>query len=416
MSPERLRGRHCWDESGTGTEGTEPDLAARAAPVDERVVEHVRERALATGTSLSGADLAGAVRASGLVVGSGSAARVVRMLQEDLQGLGPLQEFAEQPGTTDVLVDGAGRVWTDSADGLAETGFVFASPEDVRRLAVRLVASGGRRLDDAQPFADVVAGRYRIHAVLPPVATEGPLLSVRVKRAAAARLVDILPGGAGDPWLAPLRAVVTARLNFLISGGTGTGKTTLLAAMLAEAGPDERLLIVEDSRELSPDHPHVVGLQCRSGNIEGSGGVGLPELVRQALRMRPDRLIVGECRGAEVGDFLAAMNTGHDGAGGTLHASAAAAVPARLAAMGALAGLSPAAVAVQAGSAIDLVVHMERSGGRRRPVGIGLLEPAGDGLAIESAWQEGPGGVAGPGPAAGRLGDLLARRGVPWTG
>jgi pilus assembly protein CpaF len=402
-----VRGRRRWRPSAQDERGG----------IDARVVEEVRNRALDGGGRLSGPDLAGAVRASGLVVGSGSAAHVIRMLQEDLRGLGPLQEVADRPGTTDVLVDAAGGVWSDGPDGLLPSGVVFDDPDDVRRLAVRLAGAGGRRLDDAQPFADVVMGSYRIHAVLPPVSTGGPLISIRIRGERSGTLADALSGRSRDVWFPTLRAVVAARMNFLVSGGTGTGKTTLLGGMLAEVPPTERILLVEDAQELAPDHPHVVGVQCRGGNIEGAGAVGMAELVRQALRMRPDRLVVGECRGAEVRDFLAAMNTGHDGAGGTIHASSAGAVPARLAAMGALAGMSPAAVAIQAGSALDLVVHMSRSNGERRPVQLSRLLRRGDEtLATEPVCLLGGHGGLVPGAGAEWFRAALAERGVepPW--
>lgn len=401
----RRHGRRSWSAG--------PPAATEA--VDARVLEEVRNRALRGPGELSGADLAGAVRASGLVVGSGSAARVIQLLQEDLRGLGPLQEAADQDGTTDVLVDAHGLVWSDGANGLAATGMRFAEADDVRRLAVRLAAAGGRRLDDAQPFADVVVGRYRIHAVLPPVSTGGPLLSVRIRSSVSPRLDALMSGTRADAWIPVLRAIVAARLNFLVSGGTGSGKTTLLGAMLAEADPAERLLIVEDSQELAPAHPHVVGLQCRAGNIEGAGEVGMADLVRHALRMRPDRLVVGECRGSEIRDFLAAMNTGHDGAGGTIHASSTAAVPARLAAMGALAGMSAEAVAVQASSALDLVVHVARADGQRGPVRLSRIKPA-PGPSLDTEVVAETDGACGIryGPAAPWLRDELIARSVPW--
>lgn len=399
-------GRRRWDPQASA-QPTGPGL-------DKRLLEEVRRRALTGQGPLTGADLADAVRASGLVVGSGSAAQVIRLLQEDLQGLGPLQAIADEPGTTDVLVDADGLVWRDCEEGLRRTSLQFTEPERIRALAVRLAASGGRRLDGAQPFADVVVGRYRIHAVLPPISAGGPLISVRVRAGKSAGLEAILPGGTSNPWHPVLIAVVRARLNFLVSGGTGSGKTTLLGALLGESAPTERLLIVEDARELEPDHPHVVNLQCRTGNIEGAGAVGMTDLVRQALRMRPDRLVVGECRGAEVSDFLTAMNTGHDGAGGTVHASSAAAVPARLAALAALSGMTGTALAVQAASALDLVIHMGRMGGRRTPLELGRLVPDGSGfLTVSPVLQLGADRALQPGPSAGWLAGLLAERSVP---
>ena len=425
--PAPRRGRRAWSSAAL----TAP---ASAGPRDERLLEEVRGRAAAGNGRLSGADLAGAVRSSGLAVGRGSAQRAVRRLQEDLHGLGPLQAFADEPGTTDVLVDGSGAVWVDGTGGLRPTGIRLADPDEVRALAVRLAAAGGRRLDDAVPFADVVLGRYRIHTVLPPVSTGGPLVSVRIRHPGGMALEQALPDGAADAWFGPLRSVVAARLNFLVSGGTGSGKTTLLGAMLSAADPAERLLLVEDAQELAPEHPHVVGIQCRTGNVEGAGQVTLTDLVRQALRMRPDRLVVGECRGAEVREFLGAMNTGHDGAGGTIHASSAGAVPARLAAMGALSGMGPEAVALQAASALDLVVHMARLRGRRMPVEIGRLVhrsdaagggegrgaghgaekgPAAVGLAVVTVARRTSDGRVELGPAAEWFRHALAERSVP---
>lgn len=172
-----------------------------------------------------------------------------------------------------------------------------------------------------------------------------------------------------------MRAIATQQMNFLVTGGTGSGKTTLLQAMLAEVGAQQRLIIVEDSQELQVNHPHAVSLQTRAANVESAGLVELKDLVIQALRMRPDRLIVGECRGEEIRDFLAAINTGHQGAAGTLHANNPESVPARLAALGALAGWSVQATSLQASSALDLIIHLSRGEhGRRGPVALGTLE------------------------------------------
>lgn len=405
QAPARpARGRRSWGNPDPGD----------GAGIDQRVLDAVRNRVSGGNRQLSGADLAGAVRASGLVVGSGSAAKVIRMLQEDLRGLGPLQRIADVPGTTDVLVDAAGLVWSDGRQGLAPTDLRFAEPEEVRRLAVRLAAAGGRRLDDAQPFADVVLGRYRIHSVLPPVSAGGPLISIRVRSAGPACLGSVLSGGSTSPWHPVMRAIVRGRLNFLVSGGTGSGKTTLLGAMLGEAAPNERLLVVEDAQELAPAHPHVVSVQCRTGNVEGAGRIGMADLVRQALRMRPDRLVVGECRGAEIREFLAAMNTGHDGAGGTIHASSASAVPARLAAMAALADMSPQSVAIQASSALDLVIHMERNGQQRAPRQLCRLRGTSRStLEMQTVLEQDASGGLLPGPAAEWFIRTLSARSIP---
>ncbi len=214
----------------------------------------------------------------------------------------------------------------------------FADDGEVRRLAQRLAAVVGRRLDDSSPFVDArLADGTRVHAVLASVAAPGTCLSLRVPAARTFSLADCVAGGSVSPAAAGvLRRVVEQRLAFLISGGTGSGKTTLLAALLGLVGPRQRIVIVEDSRELNPAHPHVVRLEGRPVNAEQRGAITLTDLVRQALRMRPDRLVVGEVRGAEIADLLTAMNTGHEGGCGTVHANSAADVPARLEALAAL--------------------------------------------------------------------------------
>ena len=295
-------------------------------------------------------------------------------LTDDLTGLGPLAAPARAPGVTDVLVDGSGTIWTDGLDGLRDTGRCLPA-DDARRLAVRLLAQGGRRLDEGQPFGDAQVTGARVHAILPPLASGGTQISVRLAAPEPPRLEDLARRWPhGTQWLAALRELLHSRANLLISGATGSGKTTLLSAVLSEVPADERIITVEDTRELRPRHGHVVSLQARSGNSEGAGTVELSELVRQALRMRPDRLVVGECRGAEVADFLAAMNTGHRGAAGTLHANSASDVPARLQAMGALAGLGSEALALQASSAVDAVLHLERTDAGRHPVELAVVD------------------------------------------
>ncbi|WRH26537.1 TadA family conjugal transfer-associated ATPase [Arthrobacter sp. JZ12] len=344
------------------------------------MVEQVRDAVLSEASPVTGARLAAAVQSTGRLLGSEGAFRTLDRVRAELQGLGPLQRFAEDPAVTDILVNGPGAVWVDDGNGLHRTDLTFPTDAEVRALATRLVAAGGRRLDDGSPCVDVRLDRYRVHAVLPPLSTVGTLLSVRIQRQRHFSFDELVAGGAMDSSTATvLRQIVQRRLNFLISGATGTGKTTLLSALLSLSSPHERLVTVEDSAELSPAHPHVIGLQARHGNVEGSGAVGLAELVRQALRMRPDRLVVGECRGAEVRELLTAMNTGHDGAGGTIHANSASSVPARLAALAALAGMDAGPLAQQAASALDVIVHVVRSGGGRTVQEIGVLQRAADG-------------------------------------
>ncbi|WP_304661092.1 TadA family conjugal transfer-associated ATPase [Arthrobacter sp. zg-Y844] len=338
------------------------------------LLARVRDRMLARSEPVTGARLAAAVQASGQLLGSEGTLHAVDRMRAELQGLGPLQPLALLPGVSDILVNGPDRVWVDAGRGLELTAIRFASDSEVQALATRLVAAGGRRLDDSCPCVDVQLQGYRVHAVLRPVSTGATLLSVRIHRSRSFTLAELIRGGTLDRECeALLRAIVRRRLNFLVSGATGTGKTTLLSTLLSLSGPQERLVLVEDAAELEPDHPHVVGLQSRHGNVEGSGVLDQAELVRQALRMRPDRLVVGECRGAEVRELLAALNTGHDGAGGTIHANSAAGVPARLVALGALAGMAPEAVALQAAAALDVVVHLHRSAGTRTIAEIAVL-------------------------------------------
>lgn len=319
-------------------------------------------------------------------------------LEADVLGAGPLHSLIALPGVTDVLVNGAHAVWIDRGDGLERQQVDLGDPEDVRRLAVRLAAVAGRRLDDASPFVDaVLPGGVRLHAMLPPLVEAGAHLSLRVPGGIRPTLTDLVARGSVPTDVAQvLIGLVRAQAAFVVSGGTGTGKTTLLAAMLGHVPSHERVLVVEDVRELSVTHPHVVRLEARPANVEGVGGISLTTLVRQALRMRPDRIVVGEVRGGEVRELMAALNTGHRGGCGTVHANAPADVPARFEALGALAGMSPQAVRTQMRSALQVVVHLDRIEGRRRITAIGLLSGDHDGLDVRMAWADGRADEAWP--------------------
>jgi pilus assembly protein CpaF len=283
---------------------------------------------------------------------------------------GELLSLVEDPTTTDVFCNGPGEVWVDHGSGLERVPLVLAEAR-LRDLAVRLVGLGGRHVDEASPAVDArLTGGIRVHAVLPPLSPRGTLLSIRLPVAVRRPVTD-----------ERLLRLVEGRANILISGAGGSGKTTLLAALLAHADPRERIVAIEDVAELRVDHPHFVALEARQANLEGVGEVSLARLLREALRMRPDRLVLGECRGAEVRELLSALNTGHDGGAGTLHANSLADVPARLEALGALAGMSDAALARQAVSAIGAVVHLDRA--TRSVEAIGRLTIVGDRLAVE---------------------------------
>ncbi|HEX6471449.1 MAG TPA: TadA family conjugal transfer-associated ATPase [Streptosporangiaceae bacterium] len=380
-----------------------------------RLADAVRERLIGVGAAMpTVSDVAAAVRAEGAVLGDAEVLTLADRLRADLVGAGPLEPLLRDPRVTDVLVNGPGEVWVDAGDGLVLANIRLPGEMALRRLAQRLAALAGRRLDDATPYADArLPGGIRLHAVLPPIAPGGTCLSLRLPRRRAFTLDELVGAATIPPEGAGLLAgLVAARLAFLVTGGTGTGKTTLLSSLLSLADPGERLVLVEDSAELRPDHHHVVRLETRPPNVEGVGGVTLDDLVRQALRMRPDRLVVGEVRGREVLVLLNALNTGHEGGCGTLHANAAADVPARLEALACAAGLSRDAVHSQLAAALDVVVHLARDpgGGRRRVTEICLLRRGPDGLVLAvPAVSFAPDGRLTEGPGAD---ELNARMGV----
>jgi pilus assembly protein CpaF len=328
-------------------------------------------------------DVARQLRAQSPAAGSTQLLDSIGVVAAEIVGAGPLERLLHDPDVSDVLVNGPGAVWIDRGRGLERTEVLLPDEDAVRRLAQRLVNACGRRLDDAVPFADArLKDGTRLHAVLPPLAPAGTHLSLRLPPRRTFTLDDLVTAGslppAGAEWL---RALVDSRLAFVVTGGTGTGKTTILSTLLSLVDPRERIVLVEDASELRPAHPHVVRLESRLRNAEGAGGVELADLVRQSLRMRPDRLVVGEVRGREVVDLLAALNTGHEGGCGTIHANRAEHVPARFEALGAAAGLPRSAVHSQLAAAIDAVVHLRREhSGARRVCGIALLCSRADGL------------------------------------
>jgi len=340
--------------------------------------------------------------AEAVVLGETGALRARDELAALVLGAGPLEPLIADPRVTDVLVNAVSGVWVDRGDGLAHTDCEVGDEAAVRRLAVRLAGIAGRRLDDTSPYVDgLLPGGVRLHAVLPPIAVEGSHISLRVPRQEAPSLAELARWGMfGAGLLQVLTALVRRRCSFVVSGGTGSGKTTLLGALLGEVDVRERLVIVEDVRELAIVHPHVVRLQSRPANVEGRGKIGLTSLVRQSLRMRPDRLVVGEVRGAEVREMLAALNTGHEGGCGTLHANTASDVVARFEALGALAGLAPPAVHAQLLSAVQVVVHVRRSSGCRFVDTVAVLVRRADGRpVVEAALVSGADGQTRVGPA-----------------
>ncbi|MFJ2665652.1 TadA family conjugal transfer-associated ATPase [Nocardia fluminea] len=383
------------------------------------LLERVRERLAEHPGVPDAAQLAAAIRTeAGGVLADTDLLRALRLLQTEMTGAGLLEPLLHDPRVADVLVTGPDSVWVDRGRGLELTDVRFADEAAVRRLAQRLALAAGRRLDDAQPWVDgKLAGTeatlgdafgVRLHAVLAPVAHDGTCLSLRVLRPATQGLDALASAGSIPPDARRLLGdIVRARLAFLVVGGTGAGKTTLLSALLAAVDPAERIVCVEDAAELAPVHPHVVRLVARTANVEGVGAVTVRDLVRQALRMRPDRIVVGEVRGAEVVDLLTALNTGHDGGAGTVHANSPQEVPARLEALAALGGMDRAALHSQLAAAVQVVLHV-----RRRPDGtralheIGVLQRDSEGVHITPAWRS----DNQPSPAVGELHRLLEVR------
>ncbi|PID51064.1 MAG: pilus assembly protein CpaF [Propionibacteriales bacterium] len=363
------------------------------------------------GRSPKAEDVAGVLADVGSVVSDASVLEVTRRLRQDLSGAGPLQPLLARPGITDVLVNGCDQVFIDRGAGMEQVESCFADEDEVRELAVRFAAQCGRRLDDASPFVDAqLPDGTRVHAILAPMASPGTCISLRVPAHRSFSLEDwVAGGGMSDEVCDILRRLIRLKRAFLVTGGTGSGKTTLLAGMLSEVSAAERIVVVEDSRELAPRHGHVVRLEARRPNVEGAGAIPMTALVRQALRMRPDRLIVGEVRGAELSDMLHALNTGHEGGCGTIHANCSADVPARLLALGGLAGLSPETLRLQVAAALNLVISLERvARGNRVVTEIGIFEADATQLRVVPAISRNLDGSYGRGAGWPLLAELIA--------
>lgn len=294
---------------------------------------------------------------------------------------GLLDDVASDPQVTDLAVTCDGRVWADRGNGMRETVLhvPFRSPQVVREYAVQLCAQLGRRLDDACPIADAASpDGIRVHAVIAPLVPQGAAISIRFPDRTMASLQHLSKLGVFPAaWLPTFVGLVRKHATVLITGGTGVGKTTLLKALLAQCDVNERIVTVEEVRELGElgrgDH---VSLVTREANVEGVGAISLTDLVKATLRMRPDRVVLGECRGAEIVDLLRAFNSGHHGGMTTVHADGVNRVPSRLISLGLLAGVSPQALAMLAAGAFDAVVHLERVNGQRRITQIGELRVA----------------------------------------
>ena len=291
--------------------------------------------------------------------------------------LAHLDTHLRNPRITDVLISSNAGLWVDQGEGLQlDASWSYTEPE-VRALAVELIGRGGRHIDQAHPCVDVrLPGNIRVHAVLSPVASFGTTIALRIPRTTAFTWEDrVASGFMTEREKHFLLECVERKRTILITGGAGSGKTSLLGHLLSSVPHHERIVVLEDVTELQIDHPHVIALEAQQANIEGAGGVSVEQLVPQALRMRADRLVLGECRGAEVGAVLSALNTGHSGGGLTLHANSLADVPARMTALGYLAGMSTELVSALARGGLDVIVHVERGEHGRRIAALGEFIP-----------------------------------------
>ncbi len=386
-----------------------PLPGAERLRLNAALVDRVRTRLATPPVRVDMQAILAALRAEGCMLDGRDLRSAAYQVRSELTGAGVLDRFLADPEVTDVLVNAPDSVWIERAGTLSRADVRFPDEAAVRRLAQRLAAHAGRRLDDAAPCVDgVLPDGARLHAVLPPVAVRGTLISLRVPPRRAFTMERLTAGGLTTEHGARLlQAIATARLSYLVTGGTGSGKTTLLGALLGLVPADERIVVTEECAEVVVDHPHVARLQCRIANQENRGAVNLRTLVRQALRMRPDRVVVGEVRGPEVLELLAAMNTGHDGCAATLHANGVQDVVARVEALAAPAGLSRSALHAQLASAVQAVVHLVREKGKRRLASIGVIDRGFAQTRVLPAVDFDAAGTATYGAGAERLSRLL---------
>ncbi len=342
----------------------------------------LREQLVAeAGEATTGAGLAPDARIAALVereagvLDPRTRTELARRIAERSFGLGPLEPLLADPLVDEVMVSGTRPVWVERGGRIEATDVAFADEAELRHAIERILAPLGRRVDEAEPLCDArMADGSRVNVVLPPLAVDGPTLTIRRFRPRGFTAEDLV---ARDTWTRPLhdvlRAAVAARCNVLVSGGTGSGKTTTLNALSSFVGAAERIVTVEDTAELRLQQPHVIRLEARPPSVEGRGEVTIRRLVRNALRMRPDRIVVGEVRGPEALDMLGAMSSGHDGSLCTVHAGSPEEALRRIETLALMAGvgLPHAAIREQVAGAIDLVVHQARQAdGTRRVVAL----------------------------------------------
>jgi pilus assembly protein CpaF len=359
----------------SGLDARERDVAELAEALRRGLVE--RRRGAAAAGKAAGGGLAEEVQAlieeEAALLGQRDREAVAARILRDTVGLGPLEDLLADPLVEEVMVNGPGQVYVERAGRIEPTGVVFAGEEELRNAIERILAPLGRRVDELSPMVDArLADGSRVNVVIPPLAIDGPTLSIRrfgVRRPGPRELVELGSMTEGQRQL--LESAVAARRSVLVSGGTGSGKTTLLNALSSFISAGERMVTIEDAAELRLQQPHVVRLESRPAGVEGRGEVTIRDLLRNALRMRPDRIVIGEVRGPEALDLVMALNTGHDGALSTVHANSPADALRRIETLALMAGvgLPHEAIAEQVQRGIDLVVHLERGADGSRRVG-----------------------------------------------
>jgi pilus assembly protein CpaF len=378
---ERVRRRH---------------LDSLAAELRRRLIE--RRRAEAAAGETDPAPLPAAVRelvdADAAILEPATRARLCELILREAVGLGPLEELLADPAVEEVMVNGHERIYVERAGRIERTDVRFDSEQALRDAIERILTPLGRRVDELSPMVDArLEDGSRVHVVIPPLAVEGPSMSIRrfsAVRPGPRELVELgtITEGLHDQ----LAASVEARRSILVSGGTGSGKTTLLNALSAFIAPSERVITIEDAAELRLRQPHVVRLESRPANVEGRGRVTIRELLRGALRMRPDRIVIGEVRGGEALDLLMALNTGHEGALSTVHANSPEDALRRVETLALMAGvgLPHQAIREQLGRGLDLVIHLARlSDGSRRVVEVAEVVRAAGSVGVRELYRIG---------------------------
>jgi pilus assembly protein CpaF len=366
-----------------------------AAELRERLIEQRRALAVAGAENVPELPEAVArlVAGDAALLSAGARDEVAERVLRETVGLGPLEELLRDPEVEEVLVNGHEEVWVERAGRLRRTEIGFADEEGLRDVIERVLGPIGRRVDELSPMAD---GRLpdgsRVNVVIPPLAVDGPAVSIRRFAGIRPDPDELVARGSFDSELRELLAeAVGSRRNLIVSGGTGSGKTTVLNAISSFIATDERVITIEDAAELRLSQPHVVRLESRPAGIEGSGEVTIRDLVRNALRMRPDRIVIGEVRGAEAMDLLVALNTGHRGALSTVHANGAADALRRLETLAMMAGLGVPheVVSEQLANAVELVLHLERDGNERRATELCEVTRVAGSPAVRAIWSRG---------------------------